>query len=173
MILIEALKKIKSQKKKAEDLRSKIKRYCAYKSTETAVYGDQPKQTVQIKEWLQAHSDIIKEVERLTLCIHRTNLTTEVEIELGGKVVKKSIAAWIIRRTELANYDRAAYSVLTDNHIEEGFEFTSNQEKIEVKIVRCYDPKERDNKVALYDGEPFEINSKLEVVNATTTLIED
>jgi len=172
MKIIEALKGLKELKRKAEDLRDKVSRHSAYKSTETAVYGTKEDQTKQIKEWLQSHSDLVKEIERLTLCIHKTNLETQVTIRLGDKDVTKPIAAWIIRRTELATMEARAWHGLTDRHLSEGMETNSAGEKIQVSIVRCYEPKERDNKVMLYTSEPAEINSKLEVINAVTDLIE-
>jgi hypothetical protein len=172
MKLIEALKGLKELKRKASDLRDKIARHSAYKSTETAVYGSKEDQTKQVKEWLQAHSDIIKEIEKITLAIHTTNLATMVTITIGGVDVTKSIAAWIIRRTELSGYDFQAWAGLTDRRIVEGYETNSAGEKTQVSIVRCYDPKERDNKIGLYNEEPSLINSKMEVVNAITDLID-
>ena len=46
-------------------------------------------------------------------------------------------------------------------------------EKIEVKIVRCYDPTTRDTKIELYRSEPVLIDSQLEITNAVTDLIEE
>lgn len=172
MKIIEGLKAIKELKRKADDLRSKIAKHSAYKSTESAVYGSKEDQRKQVKEWLQAHFDLMKEIERLTLAVHKTNLETEVEISIGGKIVKKSIAAWILRRKELANYELAAWRGLTDRQITEGYESTSAGEKVEVKIIRCYDPKEKDVQVGIFSEEPMIINSRLEVVNAITDLVE-
>ena len=38
----------------------------------------------------------------------------------------------------------------------------------EVKIVRYFDPVERDRMIALYRSEPSLIDGTLEIVNATT-----
>jgi hypothetical protein len=43
---------------------------------------------------------------------------------------------------------------------------------IEKKIVRHFDPAERDRMRELYRSEPTIIDSTLETVNATTDLIE-
>jgi len=171
MKIIEALKGLKEMKRRASDLRDKISRHSAYKSSETAVYGSQVEQTKQVKEWLQAHSDLVKEIEALTLAVHKTNLETPVTISLGGQDVTKSIAAWILRRKELAGYEQMAWNGLTDRRISEGYELNSANERVQVSIVRCYSPQERDAKVGLYDSEPALINSKLEVINATTDLV--
>ena len=57
MKLIEALKKIKDLQRKAEDLRRKVSKYSAYLSMEPPTYKDQDG---QIKDWIQAHSDILQ-----------------------------------------------------------------------------------------------------------------
>ena len=100
MKIIEALKKIKDLQRKAEDLASKIGQYSAYLNYETPMYPDQKK---QVSEWLQSHDDILKEILRLRLAIQKTNLETDVTIELGGKTVIHSIAGWIHRRRDLAS----------------------------------------------------------------------
>ena len=169
MKLIEALKQIQDLQRKADDLRGKIALHSAHMDYETPVYSDQRK---QVKEWLQAHSDILKEILRLRIAIQRTNLQTDVTIELGGKGVTKTIAEWIHRRRELAEYECVAWKQLTDRGLKEGRIQESTGQTKEVKIIRCYDPEERDKKVDLYSSEPTTIDAKLEITNAVTDLIE-
>ena len=170
MKIIEALKQIKDLQKKAEDLRSKIKVFCAHQSIETPTYDDQTK---QISEWLQSHSDIIKRIMELRTAVQRTNLAVEVTVMLDGKTVNHTIAEWIHRRRDLANFEESAWRKLTDKNLKEGFMTNSQGEKVEVKIVRCYDPATRDTKVELYRSEPILIDSQLEITNAVTDLIEE
>lgn len=170
MKLIEALKKIKELQKKADDIRSKIRDHSAYLDMDNPVYPDQ---AGQVKEWLQAHSDLLKEIMRLRIAIQKTNLETPVTIELGGKNVVKSIAEWIHRRRDLAGYECQAWKCLTDRNLRDGQWKQSTGEIKDVKIVRCFAPKERDEKIALFDSEPSIIDAKLEVVNAVTDLIEE
>ena len=84
MKIIEALKKTKELVLKAGDLRGKIAKHAAISSLNTPEYPDQ---RVQVREWLQAHSDILKEQLRLSIAIQRTNLETVVDVELGMAVV--------------------------------------------------------------------------------------
>lgn len=170
MKIIEAMKKIKELQIKAEDLRKKVGTYCADQSHETAVYGDQQK--TKIKEWLQGHGDVIKEILKLRISIQRTNLATDVTIELGGKQVTKSIAEWIHRRKELAKSEELAWGSLTDRNLREGTIATSTGEKQEIKIRRYYDPSERDANIDLYRTEPGIIDRTLEVTNAITDINE-
>ena len=169
MKIIEGMKKIKELTIKAEDLRKKVSIYCADQSHETPVYGkDQPE---KIKEWVQSHGDILKEILELRVSIQRTNIKTTVNIELGGKQVSKSIAEWIHRRRDLASLELAIWSGIGDRNLREGLVKTSTGETQEVKIRRYYDPSERDCKIELYRSEPSIIDRTLEVTNAVTELI--
>jgi len=170
MKLIEAMKKIKDLQRKAEDLRGKVGQHSAQLSVETPVYGD--RQRDQVREWLQAHSDIMREILKLRKNIQATNLKTDVTIELGDKQVTKTIAEWIHRRRDLAGLDQQMWAKLTDRNLKEGVATDSQGQKIEVKIVRNYDPAERDRMQELYRSEPSRIDATLEVVNAVTDLME-
>lgn len=165
------MKQVKDLTNKASDLVEKIKLHCADLDIETPVYPDQRK---QVSEWLQAHADILTNISKLRVAIQRTNLATSVTIELGDKQVTKTIAEWIVRRRDLAPLSLAAWSALTSRNLREGAVPSSNPGAVarEVKIRRYFDPVERDNKVALFKSEPSLIDATLEVINATTDLIE-
>lgn len=89
MKLIEAMKKLKDLNVKAEDLRKKVGLNCADLTLETPLYGADQKATVD--GWIQAHSDILKEILGLRVAIQRTNLATQVAIQIDGKAVTKSL----------------------------------------------------------------------------------
>jgi hypothetical protein len=170
MKLIEALKQEKELLRKADDLAEKVHRYCADQSHETPVYGSRQKE--QIDEWIQSHSDVLREVLRLRVAIQRTNLATPVTIELGGKQVTKTIAEWVHRRRSLANKERDLWAKIGDRGLREGVIRTSTNEEQKVEIRRYYDPVQRDKMVDIFQGEPIKIDSTLEVINAVTDLIE-
>lgn len=169
MKIIEALKQIKDLKRKAEDIRSKVKDNCALSTLDTPKYPDQKR---QVSEWMQAHSDILKEISRLKIALQKTNLATKVAIELGGKQIEKTIAEWVLRRRELAKEDLAMWGILSDRGIKEGVGQAPGGQPLEIKIVRFYEPSERDVKKELYASEPSIIDGRLEVVNAITDLVE-
>ena len=169
MKLIEALKKIKELQEKAGDLRNLVKGHCARSSLETDKYEGQAK---KVSGWIQSHSDILKEILRLRVAIQKTNIETPVTIEFNGKTVTKSIAEWIHRRRDLANEELQMWQCLSDRGIQEGYGKGPTGDPIEIKIIRFYDPSERDHKRALYQSEPRIIDSTLEVTNAITDLIE-
>lgn len=168
MKIIEAMKKIKSNKEKITDLQSKIAANSANLSFETPMY---PETKDKISGWAQACEDIGQENIGLLVSIQRTNLATPVTIDLGGKQVTKNIAEWVWRRREYAALDHATWSKMTDRNLKEGVSQTSVGTQLEVKIIRHYDPTIRDERRAVYASEAHLIDAALEVVNATTDLI--
>lgn len=171
MKLIQAMKQLKELTTKAEDLREKVKKFCADLTIETPTYPDQ---RAQIASWIQAHGDIVKRIGELRLAIQRTNLATAVTIELDGKQVTKPIASWIHRRRDLAALEGAMWGQLSDRNLkEQNLQTAPGGAVTEVRIRRYFDPAERDTKRELYRGEPSIIDGTLEVVNATTDLMED
>jgi hypothetical protein len=170
MKIIEAMKRIKQNKEKVADLQNKIGSVCANLSHETPIYGAETRN--KVAEWAQSCDDISQENIRLLCAIQRTNLATSVSIDLGEKAVTKTIAEWVWRRREYANTDMQTWAKLNDRGLKEGFMQSSTGTPMEVKIVRHFDPEKRDFKVAMYRAEPHQIDAALEVVNATTDLLE-
>lgn len=169
MKIIEAMKKVKQNKEKIADLQNKISLVCANLSHETPLYGAET--GTKVRDWLQSCQDLSQENVKLLCSIARTNLATSVTIELGGKSVTKTIAEWVWRRREYAKLDLLTFSKLTDRGLKEGQGNTSTGVPFEVKIVRHYDPSQRDAAMAMYQAEPHQIDATLEVVNATTDLV--
>lgn len=169
MKIIEAMKEIKRLEEKMNDLNVAVQTYCADLDVETAVYPDQKK---KVSEWLQSSHDTLKEAMRLRIAIQKTNLKTIVPIELGGKKVEHNIAEWIIRRRLYSKAEMTIWTKLSDKGLKEGkFKNTSGND-IDVKIRRYYDPVERDTKIEEYRSEPTIIDRTLEVINATTDIVE-
>ena len=171
MKLIEAMKKLKDLNVKAEDLRKKVALHCADLTLETPLYGADQKATVD--GWIQAHSDILQEILRLRVAIQKTNISTPVTIELGGKQVTKTIAEWIHRRRDLSNLELSMWKQLTDRNLkEQNIQTAPGAPITEVRIRRYFDPTLRDAKAELYRSEPSVIDATLEVTNAVTDLIQ-
>lgn len=169
MKIIEAMKKIKANKAKIVDLQEKIKANSANLNFETPLY-ENPQ--AKIAEWAQSAEDTGQENIRLLVAIQRTNLATPVTIELGGKQVSKNIAEWVWRRRDYAKVDLGTWSMMTDRNLKEGQAQSSVGTVVDVKIVRHYNPQIRDDKKAMYSGEPSAIDAALEVTNAVTDLLE-
>ena len=171
MKIIEALKSIKDLQRKSDDIIGKIAEHCADLDCEASVYPDQKR---QVQEWLQSHSDIVKQILHLRTSIQRTNLATKVSIELGGKHVEKSIAEWIHRRKDLAKMEELAWKKLTEKGLNNEYKtnLTPKSPDTIVKRRLYFDASERDQKIELFRAEPSKIDSTLEVINAVTDLME-
>lgn len=171
MKLIQAMKQLKDLARKAEDLRGKVREFCADLTISNPTYPDQ---RAQIDGWLQAHNGICVKILELRENVQRTNLATPVTIELNGVSVTKSIAAWIHRRRDLAKMEADMWAMLTDRGLkEQNLQTTPGGAVTEVRIRRYFDPELRDRMRELYRTEPSIIDANLEVVNATTDLLEE
>lgn len=173
MKIIEALKQSKDLMRKAQDIRNKLKEYCADLDMQTPEYGTEAQQREQINKWLQMHSDILKEIENLRLSIQRTNLQKEVSVEVkDGQTVTKSIAAWIHRRKDLAALEAESWKGLTNKRLTpQNYKLTAKDEDMKIANVRkYYDQKIRDEKVEQFTSESSRIDAALEIANAVTDL---
>ena len=170
MKIIEAMKRIKNNKEKVVDLQNKIGLHCANLNHETPLYGTETKS--KIEEWAQSCTDLSKENIRLLCAIQRTNIKNQVTITLSGIPVTKTIAEWVWRKREYAATDLKTWALMTDRNLKEGVVSSSTSIPVELKIQRHFDPELRDEKMAIYRSEPHEIDSALEIVNATTDLEE-
>lgn len=169
MKLIEALKKIKDLLKKTDDIKEKIAAHCCDLDCETPLYSDQ---RAQVDSWIQAHSDILREISSLNYRIVKTNVLTTITIEIDGKHIEKSICEWILRRRKLAFMEEYCWKALGDKGLREGMVQHSNGGTAQVKIRRYYDPKRRDHKLSSLSSEPSLIDGKLEITNCVTDLLE-
>jgi hypothetical protein len=168
MKIIEALKQIKDLKRKADDVREKLKTHCCDMDYETPLYPDQKS---QVSNWLQMHRDLVREIGRLKFCLAKTNLHTSVTITIGDNEITKTIYEWIERRRELAGLEKQAWDALTNRNLREGKVQQSQGQVVDVKIRYYFDPIQRDRLVSQLSSEPQLIDGKLEVVNATTDLV--
>jgi hypothetical protein len=168
MKIIEAMKKVKENKEKIQDLQKKIKDNCACLAHETPMYENAAE---KVKSWAQSCEDLTQENINLLTSITKTNLVTPVTIHIADKSVTKTIAEWVWRRREYATIDLATWTIMTDRGLQEGKIKSSTGVDLEVKLVRKYDPVARDAKIAMYKSEPHLIDAKLEVINAITDLI--
>lgn len=169
MKIIEALKKLKYLEQKSADLKDKISANCAYMDYETPIYPDMKD---KVSGWIQAYKDLLNEISTLSYRLQKTNLSTFVKIELDGVVIEKSIFEWIIRRKKLIPMEVAMYRKISDKGYKEGMVSFPYGNTAMATFKRYYDPKEKEKRQELLTSEPYEIDAKLEVINAITDLLE-
>lgn len=175
MKIIEGLKRIKDTQRKIQDLKTKIRDNSAQMENENPVYGSVEEQTAQIKSWLDSIHDCIQEIKSLRIKIQKTNLQTNVTMEIeDGKPITQSIAEWIHRRRDLSQLEAESWAALTDRGLKPtAYHPENDRSQIKtVQIRRYYDPKIRDKKVDVFTSEKTIIDAKLEVINAETDLLD-
>lgn len=169
MKLIEALKKVKDLLRKADDIKEKISKHCSDLDCETPVYENQK---AVVSAWIQAHSDLLKEVEMLQFRIMKTNISTKMCVEIDGNFIEKSIFEWMSRRKTLAEKELSCWKCLGDRGLREGAVNQSSGSVLMVKIRRYFDPEKRDQKIFVFSSEPSIIDGKLEIANCVTDLLD-
>lgn len=172
MKIIEGMKEIKRLEEKVADLTQKVEKYSCDMDFETPTYGTPEKQKAQVSEWLQSIHDSLKEALNLRIRITKTNLATQVTIQMADKAVDHSIAEWILRRRIMAALERDGWAKLGNKQLRVGVTQNSVGDKVEIKARYYFDPVERDKKVEEYRSEPLIVDRTLEVINATTDLVE-
>ena len=136
MKIIEALKLIKANKKKVEDLIAKIASNSAFLSNQTSPYGDAATTKRQVDGWLDSVRQILRDNEVLTQKIHKTNNTVEVSIAIGAHTTTKTIDEWLTRRESGVELQLQAYASLTDRRLKEEFIAQPDGSRIPITIVR-------------------------------------
>lgn len=171
MKIIEALKTLKANKEKVIELSAKVKANSARTSVQTSPYGDEAAATKQVKSWLDTIASVLRNNEELASRVHKTNNATIIDIEIGGKVISKSIDEWLRRRNEGVDLELMAFSALTDRGLKEELIKNADGTTTHVTIVRHFDAIGRDNKLSELSSEKRMIDSALEIANATTDLV--
>lgn len=169
MKIIEAMKTVKANKEKVQELMQRIQRNSAHLSIESPQYGDAQRE--QVQSWRQSALDALRDNAELLVRIAATNQVTKVSISIGDKSVTKSISEWVWIRREYAALQAGVWGSLSDRNLKEGNVQSSPGVFTEVKLIRYYDPIERDKNLDELRRLPHDIDAALEVVNAVTDLI--
>lgn len=173
MRIIQGLKQLKDLARKAADLRAKVAKYHCDMDFEKPAYETEDKQRDVVAGWMQSHSDVLREIEKLRYRIQKTNVATQVTIEIGDNRITKSICEWIARRKDLVALDLEMWRQLTDRNLKgEAIVKNSSGENVTVRMRRYYDLKKKDQRMEVLASEPSLIDGELEIVNAVTDLLE-
>jgi len=168
MTIIEGLKQLRLIEKRIEKNNTEIKKYSSLLSIEKPYFESEAAQKQDVVNLIKSNHDLATQYEKIKEQIELTNLVTKVEV--NGEV--KSISSWlsILRKTgKLLN---ATYSSLS------GDAATSKMLKYREPgtnptVIRLYDENvKRTGQRKWEDLVNGTIEGRLEVVNATTELVE-
>lgn len=165
MKIIEALKAQKRTDDKINHNCELIQNYAAKLSTEKPLFETDEDQRIEVKKLEHANESLKSYYLWLKRSIDYTNVMTEVEI--NGKVYTI---------TDLLNLKRLGcdmmertYNSLNDD---KAIRRLSRSQMDNVTIDRFYDERQKNTKLAEWRNLKDAITSKLEIVNATTDLLE-
>ncbi len=174
MKLIEGMKQLKILEKRIVQNTGFINDYAAIVSNERPKFANEQEQKKEIQGLLQANEDLAKQYLGLKKRIEKTNLETIVTI---GKD-SYAIFDLLIYRRGLAKLMRGSYMALNDKQAEQRLaQLTSRFAPAQTgekapHIDKMYDEKERNNALRRWQDLEDEIETRLEVINATTELLE-
>lgn len=167
MKLIEAMKRLRVIEKRMDGNAADIERYSSMVSTEIPIFESQEEQKRKVKGLVQANGDLLQEYLNLKSRIERTNLETRVRISER----EHTIAELLVIKRKLAQSMIRTFEALNEKS---GAQRLRNAPQIEGRtphVVRFYTENDRNEGLRSWQDFYHEIDSRLEVVNATTELL--
>ncbi len=165
MKIIEALKRMKLLEKRIETNNRNITEYSSKLSNEKPIFASEKIQEKEVKSLIQANKDLIIEILKLKRSIEVTNLT----VTFTANNVTDTISGHLFRIRRLNHLIRNTYMALNANKIKPNSMNISN----DIKIEKLYDEKEKQDGLRNIMDYESEVSAKLEVINATTDIIEE
>jgi hypothetical protein len=172
MKIIEGMKKLRVIEKRMVQNRDRISKYSSSVSTEKPLMNTEDEQRAEIKSLVQANHDLLKEYLDLKCRIERTNLDTKVEVAgFSG-----SISELLVARRKLALLMASTYEAMNDSEGSKklsGYGMRSRgDDGARPDLVRFYDEREKNEGLRKWQDIYESIDSRLEVINATTDLVD-
>ncbi|MGD2072884.1 MAG: hypothetical protein PVG65_05300 [Candidatus Thorarchaeota archaeon] len=172
LMLIEAMKKLRIIEKKINTNTNSINRYASMVSTEKPSFDNEGKQQREINALIQSNEDLMEEYLILKKRIEYTNLFTTVEMH--GR--KYSISELLVIRRKLANLMVSTYNALNDREGQSRLQMyqrtsatASDSER--PRVVKLYKEEMKNEGLKKWQDLYDNIDSRLEVINATTPLM--
>ena len=170
MTIIEGLKKLKLIEKRMQRNCSEITKYSSILSNEKPYFESEDQQRREVDQLIQANNDLEKEYCKIKAMIDYTNLVTMVQIDDENR----SIHSWLtlLRKTGASLIQ--TYNSLTSREAEGRKNRFRDHDSKPPMVIRLYDEnKKRDGQRKWEDLISGKIISgRLEVINATTELVE-
>ena len=164
MKLIEAMKELKTIEKRMVKNAEKVTEYASSLESERMQFDNEKEQKKEVSSLLQANEDLLTEYLRVKTAIEKTNLETKVDIE--GKV--HTISELLIVKRRMAKFMTNTYTSLNESKARN----LKSGRNDNPKTVVFFDEKKKNEKLEHWENLYERIDSRLEVVNATTELVE-
>jgi hypothetical protein len=170
MTIIECMKRLRVIEKRIDSNAQDITRYASMINTQIPLFESQEKQREEVARRVQANVDLVHEYLRLKRRLERTNLAVRVKIQNK----EYSISELIVLRRKLIDSLLLTYSSLNDFTGKSAQRSAPNiQGQAQAHVVRLYKEEDKQAKLRKWMDFKAEIDGRLEVVNATTQLLDD
>lgn len=169
MKLIEAMKKLRVIEKRMADNSHKIEEYSAFVSTERLPFETEEAQKKELRSRIQANTDLMTEYLGLKRAIERTNLA--VQVEIGG--TSYTISDLLTLKRRLGALMMETYLSLNTGQADRRVSRMATLEGTVPQVVRLYKEDEKNENLRKWQDLLDNIDSRLEVVNATTDIVEE
>ena len=169
MKIIEGMKKLRIIEKKMAKNMESISKYSSLLNTERPYFETEDRQKQEVKSLIQANQDLMEEYLKLKKDLEYTNLTTMLEFD--GR--KYSISELLVLKRKMARNMIDTFSSL--NAKAANLKLSSARRGAEDKTpqaIRLYKEEEKNAGLSKWQDLYDNIDSRLEVLNATEDLKE-
>lgn len=166
--IIEGMKRLKVIDKRMETNTANISKYSSMLSTERTFFESEAVQRREVKSLIQSNEDLMNEYLALKGQIERTNLSTNVE--MGGR--QYTISDLLVIKRRLAQKMISTFNGLNEQSASARLRSSMSVDGKAPQVVRLFDEKDRNDGLSKWHDLYDNIESRLEVINATTDLVE-
>jgi hypothetical protein len=169
MKIVEAMKELKLIEKKIQRNTDSIQKYSSQLSNERPYFNTPELQAKEVRSLLQANKDFTDNYLELKGKVEKTNLS--VTVEMDGR--KYTLSELLTLKRKLAQLMVASYDAMNDKSARESqIRVVRSSPDNTVKVERFYDEKEKNDGLRKWQDFYDNIDSRLEVINATTDIVE-
>lgn len=168
MKIIEDLKRLKVVEKRMASNALDITKYASILSNERPLFESEDEQRRQVAQLIQANKDLLQESLKIKRRIEITNLFTQVE--MGG--VMYSISDLLAIKRSLAKRMLDTYDALNTKGTDSRIRNLPQSGDVKVQVIRLFDEKAKNDGRRSWQDLVDNIDSRLEVINATADIIE-
>ena len=169
--IVEALKRLRRIEKKITSNNAEVTRYASGLSSRKPLFDTEDKQLQEVKSLTQSSVDLVQEYLKLKRRIDLTNLAITVDIE--GQ--RRTIAEWLIVKRKTADLMIGVFSALDDSAASAARreDRMYSGEGKSPQVVKYYKEEAKMKELRSWQDVKEAIDGRLEVVNATTSLVAE
>ena len=168
--ITEGLKKLRLLDKRMAKNCEEIEKYSSLLSNEKPIFDSEDKQRKEVSKLIQGNTDLEAEYCRIKAMVDYTNLVTMVVIEDE----ERTIHSWLTVLRKTGNRLIQTYKSLSTSEANRNQIRYRDKESLSPTVIRLYD--ENDKRAGQRKWEDLTagktIEGRLEVINATTQLID-